>query len=506
MPIDDRGMMLINYAGGWRNTFTHYSFKYIFDTLTSSDYEELTQLKDAIIIVSNAASGYDIKPIPIENNYPGGGIYANIINTILTGNFLTEVTPSMNIIIIFVISIIISLCGLFTNWPLKILSFILLLSGYTVISFYVFKSFGIVLQVVSPSIAILLSSMFVSFYQIQSQRGVILSLSKEKKELEEELACIGTKIIEKNNKISSLMTKLTDKNNHNTIQQLKDELRTEKDEKENLEKEKIMLIRKLSPLEIEDLRKEAERFHIITRDRGLLEAFDLGRRVASSDHGVLLLGESGTGKELFVNAIHAMSRRNRRTLVKVNVASIVPTLAESELFGHVKGAFAGADRDRQGLFEKADKGTIFLDEIGDLFPDIQAKLLRILQDGEIRPVGSSTSVYIDVRVIAATDKNLDMEVRAGRFNKALFARLNRYPIILPPLKERAEDIPYLVDAFIRRHKEGRDISGISKEAIEILYNHSWPENVRQLENVIIRSLINTQNIILQSDDIQYAIK
>ena len=507
IPIDDKGMMLINYAGVWSKSFNHYSFKNIYNRIgVSGNEEELPSFNDNIIIVCNAASGHDIKPIPLENNYPGGGIHANIINTILTENFLVEADVFIKIGIILILSIIGSLVGFLIKWHLKAMSLFFLLSGYIIMSFYLFKSCGIVLPLISPSIALILGSMLVSFYQIQSTRGDLLTLGKEKKKFKTQLELVSSKLAKKENEIAGILKKLSVQENYASNIHLKDRLRAKRDEKESLEKKKIMILRNLSPFEAEKLRHEAEKFNIISRNSKLLEAFDLAKRVAPTDHGVLLLGESGTGKELFVRAIHAMSNRKQAKLVSINVAAIVPTLAESELFGHVKGAFAGADRNREGLFQRAHKGTIFLDEIGNLHSDIQAKLLRILQDGEVRPVGSSTSAYIDVRVIAATDKNLEMEVKSGRFNKALFSRLNRYPIILPPLRERSEDIPYLADEFIKRHKEERDISGISKEAIEALCKWHWPENIRQLEHVIIRALVNTQHKKLQNNDIQYAIE
>ena len=414
IPIDDRGMMLINYAGKWTETFHHYSFKNIIDIYDATESEvELPDFKDNIIIVSNSASGYDIKPIPIENSYPGGGIHANIINTILTENFLVYANFLLRVLIILALGLIGSLSGLFIKWHYKIASLILLLSGYIMASFYLFKSLGVVLQVLTPSLTLILGSMLVSFYQIQSERSAVINLSEEKQDLKKKLELIGKRLSEKEAEIEQILTKLSTQKHSIPHSHLKEKLRTEKNEKEDLEKTKVMLLRQLSPFESEELQKDAENHYIITKSKKLLETFDLAKKVASTDHGVLLLGESGTGKELFAKAIHAMSKRNHKELVTVNAASIVPTLAESELFGHIKGAFAGADRNREGLFQKADKGTLFLDEIGDLHPDIQAKLLRALQDGEIRPVGSSTSSFINVRVIAATDKDLKMEVSSG---------------------------------------------------------------------------------------------
>ena len=217
---------------------------------------------------------------------------------------------------------------------------------------------------------------------------------------------------------------------------------------------------------------------------------------------VLLLGETGTGKELFARALHARSRRRGRALVRVNCAALPPTLVESELFGHEKGAFTGAVSMRQGRFELADGGTIFLDEIGDLQPEIQAKLLRVLQEGEFERVGSSRTQRADVRVIAATHRDLDADVASGRFRADLYYRLSVYPIHLPALRDRVEDIPSLVWFFIQRHQRdlGRRITKVPKGVMSALQQHTWPGNVRELENVIERAMIRSTGETLLLDD------
>jgi transcriptional regulator with GAF, ATPase, and Fis domain len=216
---------------------------------------------------------------------------------------------------------------------------------------------------------------------------------------------------------------------------------------------------------------------------------------------VLLLGPTGSGKELFARAVHERSRRQARTLVRVNCAALPPTLVESELFGHEKGAFTGAVSPRQGRFELADGGTIFLDEIGDLTPDVQVKFLRVLQEGEFERVGSSQTRKVDVRVIAATHQDLDAAVTAGRFRADLFYRLSVYPIRLPSLQERTEDIPRLVWFFINRHQRdlGRRITEVPPHVMETLQRHAWPGNVRELENVVERAMIASDGDVLRLD-------
>ena len=223
----------------------------------------------------------------------------------------------------------------------------------------------------------------------------------------------------------------------------------------------------------------------------LLNVFDLISQVAPFDTSVLVLGESGTGKEKIAECIHNLSPRKRKPLVKVNCATLPASLIESELFGHEKGSFTGAIEKRTGKFELANGGTIFLDEIGEMPVDLQVKLLRVLQEREIEPIGSRSPVKIDVRVIAATNRNLEREVGEGRFRLDLYYRLNVFPIILPPLRERLEDIPALTQHFINiyNRKAGKRITGLSDKALEDLMTYSWPGNIRELENVIERGVL-----------------
>jgi len=219
------------------------------------------------------------------------------------------------------------------------------------------------------------------------------------------------------------------------------------------------------------------------------------RQVAPTDSTVLLLGETGTGKELFARAVHAHSRRDGHTLVSINCAALPPTLIESELFGHERGAFTGALADRQGRFELAHRGTLFLDEIGDLPLDLQAKLLRVLQTKEFERIGSSRTRKVDVRIVAATHRQLDAAVATGDFRADLYYRLSVFPIRLPALRERPEDIPALVWAYIQKRQQaiGRSITDVPADVMQRLQAHSWPGNVRELENVIERALIHASD-------------
>jgi two-component system NtrC family response regulator len=235
--------------------------------------------------------------------------------------------------------------------------------------------------------------------------------------------------------------------------------------------------------------------NMVANSAKMQEVLKLTTQVARSNATVLVTGESGTGKELVARAIHYNSLRKAKPLITVNCPSIPENLIESELFGHVKGAFTGAIKDRKGQFEQADGGSIFLDEIGDLREDLQAKMLRVLQENEFQPVGGSTTIKVDVRVIAATNRNLEQLVKEKKFREDLYYRLSVVPIRISPLRERKEDIPYLVDFFVKKYSEGRKFK-MSSEAIESLQSYDWPGNVRELENIIERILaLSTDNEI-----------
>jgi two-component system NtrC family response regulator len=233
---------------------------------------------------------------------------------------------------------------------------------------------------------------------------------------------------------------------------------------------------------------------IVSTSHDMEEAINLAGRVATSNATVLLRGESGTGKELVARAIHYHSPRANFPLIKVNCAALPETLLESELFGHEKGAFTGATAKRIGRFEAADKGTLFLDEIGELTPGMQVKLLRVLQEREFERLGGNQTIKVDVRVIAATNRDLEKAMREGNFREDLYYRLNVVSVVIPPLRERKEDVPELLDHFIKKygHANRKKISGVSAEVRDLLMRYSYPGNVRELENIIERAVVLSQ--------------
>jgi two-component system response regulator GlrR len=253
---------------------------------------------------------------------------------------------------------------------------------------------------------------------------------------------------------------------------------------------------------------ESWREDIITRSPEMEAILAKARLVAASDASVMIFGESGTGKELLARAIHRSSQRAAQPFVAVNCGAIPEPLLESELFGHMKGAFTGAASDYKGLFQAAGRGTVFLDEIGDMPLPLQVKLLRVLQEKEVRPVGSTQPVKVDVRILSATHRNLEEAIKAGSFREDLYYRLHVVALALPPLRERREDIPVLATHFLNTlaGRYGKTLNGFAQDAMEVLVKHSWPGNVRELYNVIEQAVALATTPIITAALLETAIR
>ena len=264
--------------------------------------------------------------------------------------------------------------------------------------------------------------------------------------------------------------------------------------------------------ENEILRKEVKKEYsfqnIISKNEKMQKIFDVIKKVAHYKSTILIMGESGTGKELIARALHYNSNRSQDPFVPINCGAIPENLLETELFGHIKGAFTDAIRTKKGLFEEAHGGTLFLDEIGELPLQLQVKLLRVLQDGEIRRVGESKSIQIDVRIVAATVKDLAKEASEGRFREDLFYRLNVFPVHVPPLRERKEDIPLLVSHFIKKYSQSlhKEVAGIDPGGLQALLNFPWYGNVRELENAIERAVVLTDGKQIELESLSAEIR
>ncbi|MBN2396762.1 MAG: sigma-54-dependent Fis family transcriptional regulator [Deltaproteobacteria bacterium] len=269
--------------------------------------------------------------------------------------------------------------------------------------------------------------------------------------------------------------------------------------------ERQILIRENEILRKKLWKKEISTGQIIYKDPGMEEIINMAGRVASSRTTVLIQGESGTGKELFARLIHATSPRSGKPMIVVNCGAIPETLLESELFGHEKGAFTGASARRIGRFEEADGGTLFLDEIGELSPPVQVKLLRFLQEREFQRLGGNQTLRADVRIISATNRNLEERVKEGLFREDLYYRLNVVSMTIPPLRDRRGDIPLLIEYFTKRFsaENDKEIDGLSSEAMDTLLKYDYPGNVRELENIIERAVVIARDRIISVKDLPF---
>ncbi len=284
----------------------------------------------------------------------------------------------------------------------------------------------------------------------------------------------------------------------------------------NLDRLSLLVRRALQSRELSLQNRELEREiagkksfeHIIGKSQAMLRVFDVVKRVASTKASVLITGESGVGKELIANALHNLSPRKDKPFIKVHCAALAETLLESELFGHEKGSFTGAVSRKRGRFELAHQGTIFLDEIGEIDQTVQIKILRVLQDKKFERVGGEETLEVDVRVVTATNRDLEREISEGRFREDLFYRLNVVRIHVPPLRERKDDLPLMIAAFLREFAEenGKKIEGFDSKARSALYAYEWPGNVRQLRNCIESAVVMTSGPLITLDDLPPSIR
>jgi len=522
IPVDSKGQMLINYAGPWKTTFIKTSFACVLaeapfegcvpSQSTNSPAKEET-VTGKIFLVANTITGFDIKQIPNETRYPGPGIHANIMNTILTQNFLKESFQGFNIVLTLLLGLAVGSTFTLRKVSSSIVGILSLSLFYLLATSIVFNA-GVVLPVFIPISALIISTLGVFSYRLKSEQQEAENLLAQRQKTEKQLW-------EKEKEIEKIETMLGGmKKDMETSQQAQDEnfhqLNTAMDkllkEKESLSKERDQLKSRITVYLVNeedlqgDLRQiemECRECNIITQDTRTLKVFQTLKTIAKSTKTVLIIGETGTGKELFAEALHRLSPRVDNPFIEVNMSQMQDTLIESELFGHEKGSFSGADKLKRGKFELADRGTIFLDEMGESSLAVQVKLLRALQEKEFYRVGGEKTIKVDVRVVCATNKDLPKEIKENNFREDLYHRLKGLIINLPPLRERKGDIELLAQYFFQKYKDENEneVEGISEEAMERLKDFPWPGNIRELSQVIESSVILAQGKLIQESDL-----
>ena len=518
IPVDEQGDILVKYAGRWEEgPFPYLPLVDVWDAIQEGREEELReQVAGKAVLILHAALGSDKRQTPLELKAPGGFILANLFNTVVNEDALRSSPAWLKWGLVLVTGVWASWCLLGLSLAMGFVAVMATGVAYVVAAVGGFVFGGIVMPIVVPLMALVGASGLTLGWTRWASAERIRELEDERLSLHRELAGRQERLVERETRVERLEEDLEQAraealSGGTQTAQLRDVLESlQRDLKVAQSKatESRQAVRQLesrlesiqaaelhrSPVaqgELQTLAEECARFGILTRDPTMLRCWKDLKKAAGTSTPILILGEAGTGKELFAQAVHRLSARSARPFVPVNMAAVPPDLFESQLFGHLRGSFTGAVHDHQGHFIQADKGTIFLDEIGDLRPDLQAKLLRVLQEGVVTRLGDRNAVAVDVRVVAATNRDLLRGIAEGWFREDLYYRLHGIELQLPPLRERHDDIAELAMAFVEEAtaKSGRSRMVLSQGAMERLEGWPWKGNVRELkrclENVVI---------------------
>ncbi len=531
IPIDERGQMLVNYAGAWTDTFLpHYSFARVLAMAGTPEGRRTLEARitGASVLVLATATGFDLKAVPVGSAAPGGMVHANALNTIVTERWLRSLSSFGASVTVVLMGLVGALAVSTRSWVFALLRVAGAGLAFAAVTFLLFQSFGQVLPLISPLLAFVGAVVVVPVYERAIVRMRLSALERRMRETEAALLASRAQLeshdrefdraIDEAQKLreAALGSTTQVRTMEAKLRELDGALHKAHVERDRLVAQVEELERRFNDLrpvavtplvllekEQEALLAECAAQGIIAGDRRMLEVFQMVKKVAPTASPVLLTGETGTGKELLARALHALSPRAEGPFVAVNMAAITETLAESELFGHMRGSFTGAYADKKGRFEQADHGTLFMDEIGELSLDLQTKLLRVLEAGEVDRVGGTTPRKVDVRIVAATNRDLEEEVRAKRFREDLYYRLNVVQIHLPPLRERPGDVEQLAHRFLKEFaaQAGKPIVGFSRRAVEILRHHEWRGNVRDLRNAIERAVVFAEGQVITETDL-----
>ena len=494
----NQGSIRLNYFGSLEN-LTGIGFVDLLQSFKNNP-DSLNFEGKLILITVTAAGVTNIKSTPFDNAFPASLVHLTVAENLIKNNYLTE--PSLYINLIILLLLVVGywiLIAIFKNKSIVIS--IVYLCSYWILAMLFFNFSNLVLPLFYPTLTIIALIATHQFYltkDVQKIDSIIhVMLQAELEEKENQLLSAKEKLDELNDQL---------KNESEQKEELQHQVLENRDQVLCLENE-INDLKSYSNTGDSESKKTLEFEKIIFSQESLMaDVLELVSKVVSNDIPVLITGNTGTGKEMIANAIHKKSHRKNAPFVALNCGALPETLLESELFGHEKGSFTGATSMRKGKFELANGGVIFLDEISETSPALQAKLLRVLQESTFERVGGEKSIKVDVRVIAATNKNLQKEIDKGTFRSDLFFRLNGFPISIPSLKDRTEDIPLLAQHFLNKH--GLKVS-FSDAAMKLLLNYYWPGNVRELENVVRRSAIMTSGSkrkLIQKEDLPDEIK
>lgn len=493
IPTDDCGRLRLNHFGDVDKV---RSISLVDLMQTFEKKVDTLDLKDKLVVVAFTAAGIaNLKTTPLSTALPASLIHLTVAENCIKENFLTEV-PKLAHVPILILLVLLAVVA----WNISIINIRIIVSAglvllYVIVAMVLFSTVNLVVPLFYPLLAFFSTHVYLRSIQRRQQESSDFAI---KQLLQEQIMAKGIELEETRDKLTEMARHLE----HET--QVSDQVRQLANER----KETILKLEKeLNDLQIfaggEVVSSKSAFSEIIHAENSRLKTvLDLIAKVSGDDIPVLILGETGTGKEMIAKAIHQSSPRKVAPFVAVNCGALSEMLLESELFGHEKGSFTGAQTSRRGRFEIANGGTFFLDEITETSAAFQVRLLRVLQEHKFERVGGEQTINTDVRIITATNKNINQEMEQNRFRADLFYRLNGFPITLPPLRERPEDIPLLATFFLKKHRF-TSLSGISDQAMQLLQSYNWPGNVRELENIIRRAALLAQsvnrNLIRESD-------
>jgi transcriptional regulator with PAS, ATPase and Fis domain len=478
--ITGKSFLKLNHFGD-ANNLESYSLTEFFQNFTRDTFS--LDLTRKIVMLGVVAPGKSTTiATPLSKALPASLIHATVAENIIEGNYLREAPLIVQWLVIFIMALLAWIIWHLKNFRIIIATSVFGVFLLIIIALVFFKYFFITLPLIMPFLIYILSHSYIYASRHRSQSAASL---QQQSLLEQHISLKETELAEAQNKLKEFQGQLTytEKHSEEILQLAKDrkksilQLESEIRDLRSYMKTPVVLPQ---PDEFEDI--------IHAPDSRLTEVLNLVQRISTDDITVLIMGETGSGKEMIARAIHNTSQRSTKAFIAVNCGALTETLLESELFGHEKGSFTGASSRRRGRFELANGGTIFLDEITETSPAFQAKLLRVLQEGIFERVGGEQSLKVDVRVITASNRDVQTLMENGEFRSDLFYRLNGFQIKIPPLRERKQDIPLLAEHFLGKHGY-EPVESFSDQVIEIFKKYTWPGNVRELENVIRRAAI-----------------